>query len=318
MKDDEIITNEDPVETETTEPIEKYVVPYNYNHKSDIVTFNFYSDEERCQYPVTGHFEIMVKPYGIAFNEERFQRMCDVIDNLVGSTFLSNTSEITPLFCNGTFNNISFEIPTTEMSVPCIISFLYYKCEAVLGNYGSILMFKFVPSYNKSSVYIDIPTHRKLNPYIDEDEWMAEKQEILNDIQNDDSVEFDMSMINEKTFMKPWWHRDDETTRDYYFALENSNEPIHIIMELTEPVENEAAVYPLYTEDSIKRAIDAFEVHKIGDMPIEGKNIGDIVDSNKDRITVEEMMDAITSLENDEDDTYMGSDDEIVVGDGKE
>lgn len=305
--------------------VEKYIIPYHYNHKSDMASFQFYSDEERCLYPVNGHFEIIVKPYGLEFNEERFLRMTDVIDNVIGSTFLTTNSEITPLFCNGVINNITFELPTTDLSVPTIITFLYYKCEAVLGNYGSIILFKFVPTYNNNSIYIDIPTHRRMNPYIIEEEWMEEKKLLLEEIENDPDMDIELDPEEEKTFLQPWWHRDDESTRDYFYGNDVS-EPVYIIMELTSPVENEAAVYPLYTPESVQRAMDSYEQHKLGDTPIEGTNEDDIVDSNKNRITIVEMMDAIEQIsveydedsESDDDDSDDYDDDEIVIGTGKD
>lgn len=310
---------------------EKYVIPYKYNHKSDTVTFQFYSDEERCIYPVTGHFEIMITPYGLNFNEERFQRMCDVIDNLVGSIFLTTNSEINPLYCNGTINNISFELPTSDISVPCIVSFLYYKCEAVLGNYGSIIMFKFVPTYNKHSIYVDIPTHRQQNPYICEEDWMQERADMIEDMENDPEFEFEFEELDKKEYLKPWWHRDDESTRDYFYGSSEHTEPVHIIMELTPPLENEVVIYPLYTPETIERAFQNYEQDDQGDATFEGTPYDDIVDANKNRITVEEMMTALAQIsseldtDGDSEDSDSGNDDsggfvddEIVIGSGRE
>ena len=66
---------------------------------------------------------------------------------------------------------------------------------------------------------------------------MQERADMIEDMENDPEFEFEFEELDKKEYLKPWWHRDDESTRDYFYGSSEHTEPVHIIMELTPPLE---------------------------------------------------------------------------------
>lgn len=264
--DDLLITNESESESETeidSGDLSKYIIPYRHNYKSNIMSFNYWTNNN-VFVPVSGHFEIHYQCYGQILNVDRQQRMISFIEGIEGGFFVPSTSDINPVFCNGTIKNISFEMPTREISIPNMLTFLYYKTCAMVGEYADILMFKFTPTFDNNSIYVDIGIHESTNPYIDEEEWMDEIIESTYGSQNDldttsEEVEgHSYSSLEEvvddyeNEFIEnllPWWHRDDGSTRDYYYGNITNQPTIQVIMQLHEVPKNEFKVYPLFYDE---------------------------------------------------------------------
>lgn len=234
--------------TSEIEDIERILFPNRFSVRSNTISFSLYDDEAQMLVAGTGVFEVMYQPYGVGVNSYRHSRLVNFLDNIDGSYFLASHSKINPLFCSGTFNNISFEIPTSRIDLNNIIGFLYYKAQAILGMYGDILLFKFTPTYDNMSIYVDTNVLSQVNPFIDEDEWMEDIIEHHNETgvpfvdENDTEVPIDE--------LEPWWNRDDGTTRDYSYGDSNSEEPISTIaMDIPEKMDEdeELKLFPLYT-----------------------------------------------------------------------
>lgn len=227
------------------EDFNRLVFPNKYTLRSNTLSFSLYDDEEQMFVNGTGVFEVMYQPYGAQVNGYRHSRLSAFFENIDGSFFLSSTSKINPLFCSGTFNNISFEIPNTHIDLNKIIAFMYYKARALLGEYGEILMFKFTPEYDNISIYVDCNIYNTRNPYIVEDEWM---DGILS--YHEDSglpfIDENDEEVAPEDFL-PWWHRDDSTTRDYSYG-DADGSPSIIAMDLPDkiPTDEEQEKYPLF------------------------------------------------------------------------
>lgn len=247
-KDDVIINNEivndinDGDEDYQDDGIlDRFVIPYRHTYTSSVLSLSYWSDKLKVFVPISGKFEIMYQPYGKNLNTDRQQRLETFIDSIEGSFFIPSTSEINPLFCNGTIKNVSFEMPVRELSHAVISSFIYYKACAMLGEYADIMVFKFIPTFVNTVTYIEIALHQTCNPYIDEDEWLDEMLMTLEDNDTEDDIDENMLL--------PWWHRDDPTTRDYCYGNFSNTPAISIHLDIHELPENEFAVYPLYYDE---------------------------------------------------------------------
>lgn len=234
--------------TAEVEDIERIVFPNRFSVRSNTISFSLYDDSSQTLVAGTGVFEVMYQPYGVGVNSYRHARLVNFLDNIDGSYFLASSSKINPLFCSGTFNNISFEIPASRIDLNNIIGFLYYKAQAMLGLYGDIILFKFTPTYDNMSIYVDTGVLSQINPYIDEGEWMED----IIEHHNETGIPFVDENQQEVPIeeLRPWWSRDDGTTRDYSYGDANSDEPITTIaMDIPEKMDEdeELKMFPLYT-----------------------------------------------------------------------
>lgn len=239
-EDENIIDGED-----ITDELNKYIIPYRHSYKSNTISFSYWSENINAFIPVTGNFEVVFQCYGQTLNLDRQKRMESFIESIEGSFFIPSSSEINPLFCNGTIKNVSFEMPIREITVPVILSFVYYKARAMFSEYADIFIFKFTPTYENNTVYVDVNLHESTNPYIDEEEWL---DDLVMSVHADDEEidEYDQEFIEN---LLPWWHRDDGSTRDYCYGNFSNQPAVHILMDIHEVPDNEFSKYPLFYDN---------------------------------------------------------------------